>query len=267
MQYSLKVFETEDHHSFRTMMIDGEPWFVLSDVCRALDISNTGNAAARLDDDEKGIRTVDTPSGPQRMVIINESALYSLILTSRKEGAKRFKKWVTSEVLPSIRKTGGYGGKVPAFIKRFNDNWDRVDNGHFSVISELTVRLWGRLEAVGHVMADKAYDGTELRPDISVGRHFAEWLRKHHPTVSAEFSYYSHLTPAAEVEARQYPNAMLPLFIEFVDTVWIPEHAESYFRSRDPAALPHLPKLLPSPDKPRPGMMKRPALARFGRRH
>ncbi|WP_424140272.1 phage antirepressor KilAC domain-containing protein [Roseomonas chloroacetimidivorans] len=86
----------------------GEPWFVLADVCRVLEIENSRNAAARLDDDEKGVRTMDTPSGAQQMTIINESGLYSLILTSRKAAAKRFKKWVTAEVLPAIRKNGGY---------------------------------------------------------------------------------------------------------------------------------------------------------------
>jgi prophage antirepressor-like protein len=78
-------------------------------VCRALDIANARDAAKRLDDDEKGVVNTDTLGGKQSMVIINESGLYSLILTSRKPAAKRFKKWVTAEVLPSIRKTGGYG--------------------------------------------------------------------------------------------------------------------------------------------------------------
>jgi hypothetical protein len=181
------------------------------------------------------------------MNIINESGLYSLILTSRKADAKRFKKWVTSEVLPAIRRTGHYGGGTPAFIRRYNANWDRVDNGHFSVISELAVRLWGRFEQLGHILADKAADGTENRPDVSVGRLFSAWLTSHHAAVSEEFSYYLHWTPEAEIPARQYPLSMLPLYLEFVDSVWIPEHAERYLSSRDPAALPYLARLLPSP--------------------
>lgn len=87
----------------------GDPWFVLADVCRVLEIGNSADAARRLDDDEKGVDTIDTPGGLQEMVVINESGLYSLILTSRKDAAKRFKKWVTADVLPTIRKTGGYG--------------------------------------------------------------------------------------------------------------------------------------------------------------
>lgn len=94
--------------ALRVVMIDGEPWFVAADVCGALSHSDTSMAVRRLDDDEKGTSTVCTPSGEQQMLVINESGLYSLILTSRKPEAKKFKKWVTAEVLPAIRKTGRY---------------------------------------------------------------------------------------------------------------------------------------------------------------
>lgn len=99
---------TFSSQSLRCILRDGEPWFVAADVCEALSIANSRDAATRLDDDERGVATTDTPSGQQEMTIINESGLYSLILTSRKPEAKKFKKWVTSEVLPAIRKTGRY---------------------------------------------------------------------------------------------------------------------------------------------------------------
>ena len=93
----------------------GAPWFVLSDVCRVLDLTNVGNAAARLDDDERDdIRLTDAIGRAQSVIAINESGLYRLVLGSRKESAKRFSKWVTSEVLPSIRSTGSYGAPAPA---------------------------------------------------------------------------------------------------------------------------------------------------------
>lgn len=93
----------------RTLLIDGEPWFVAADVCAALDIANVGNALARLDDDEKSsIRLTDgTPGNPNRG-IVNEAGLYALILRSDKPEAKAFKRWVTHEVLPAIRRTGSY---------------------------------------------------------------------------------------------------------------------------------------------------------------
>lgn len=103
----LSVFNF-DSQAVRTLTRDGEPWFIAADVCEALDIGNNRDAVGRLDDDDKGVASTDTLGGPQEVTIINESGLYSLIFTSRKPEAKRFKKWVTSEVLPTIRKTGGY---------------------------------------------------------------------------------------------------------------------------------------------------------------
>lgn len=247
MQYTMQIFEYEDNDQFRVIDREGEPWFVLTEVCKKIGIANPRDAASRLDDDEKdGVGISDAMGREQKTTVISKSGLYSLVLRSSKPEAKRFKKWITSEVLPSIRKTGSYGGHVPAFIKRYNENWNRVSAGHFSVINELVVRLWGRLEMVGHMMADRAPNGTQLRPDTSVGKFFAKWLDENHPRLSGSHSMYSHKTDEWEGDARQYPNSMLPLFIEFVDNVWIPEHSERYFNTRDPAALPHLPKLLPA---------------------
>lgn len=256
IQHALKVFEYENKRPFRIIDREGQPWFVLADVCRELDIANIGNAAARLDEDERSsIRNMDVTSagGNPNLTIINESGLYSLILSSRKAEAKRFKKWVTSEVLPTIRKTGKFGASsTPAFIRRYNQNWDRVSAGHFSVLNELVIRLWGRFEHLGHIMADKAASGTENRPDISVGRGFSKWLKQYHRDVADNYSMYLHWTEAKEVEVRQYPLDMIPLFHEYLDTVWIPQDAERYFNSRDPAALPHVAHLLPSRPRPTP---------------
>lgn len=111
---STQGFNFEDREVRVVTRENNEPWFVLVDVCRVLEIGNPAQAATRLDDDEKGIISSDTLGGVQNVTIINESGLYSLILTSRKAAAKRFKKWVTAEVLPAIRKTGSYGQSAPA---------------------------------------------------------------------------------------------------------------------------------------------------------
>lgn len=92
----------------RTIQKDGEPWWVLKDVCGILGISKYRDTASRLDEDERGSVRVDTPGGEQEMTIVNESGLYNVILRSDKPEAKPFRKWVTSEVLPSIRKHGAY---------------------------------------------------------------------------------------------------------------------------------------------------------------
>ena len=96
----------------RAVMIDGEPWFVAADVCDALNHSDTSMACSRLDDDEKLVQAMFVSGQNREILLINESGLYSLILTSRKPEAKKFKKWVTSEVLPAIRKTGRYVAPV-----------------------------------------------------------------------------------------------------------------------------------------------------------
>jgi len=92
----------------RVVIIDGEPHFIATDLCDVLDIRNSRDALARLDDDEKGVVTTDTLGGPQQVAAVNESGMYALVLTSRKPEAKAFKKWVTGTVLPAIRKTGSY---------------------------------------------------------------------------------------------------------------------------------------------------------------
>lgn len=104
----LQIFNNEEFGSVRTITKDNEPMFCLADVCKALDITNAGNVKQRLS--EKGIHNADTPTkgGIQNMVFINESNLYKVIFQSRKPSAERFTDWVTDEVIPSIRKNGGY---------------------------------------------------------------------------------------------------------------------------------------------------------------
>lgn len=105
---SLQLFQNAGF-KVRVIMRDGEPWFVAKDVCTCLEIANVSDACSRLDEDERGIVSTDTPSGKQEMLIVSEPGLYSLIGSSKKPEAKAFKRWVNHEVLPSIRKTGGYG--------------------------------------------------------------------------------------------------------------------------------------------------------------
>jgi prophage antirepressor-like protein len=103
----LTVFNYKTN-KIRTAMKNGEPWFVLKDACDTLEIINSRDAAARLDDDEKDVCIIDTLGGPQKLTIISESALYKIIMLSRKSEAKLFQRWITREVLPQIRETGSY---------------------------------------------------------------------------------------------------------------------------------------------------------------
>lgn len=105
----IRIFDSPEFGEVRTVMIDGEPWFVGKDVAESLGYKNTRQAlSTNVMEEDKGVNSMDTPSGTQQMTIINESGLYSLIFGSKLESAKKFKRWVTSEVLPQLRKTGGY---------------------------------------------------------------------------------------------------------------------------------------------------------------
>lgn len=101
-------FRFHNTQAVRVLEVYGNPWFVASDVCTILGIVHAASSLRLLDDDEKGVHSMHTLGGEQRVTIINESGMYALILRSRKPEAKQFRKWVTSEVLPAIRKTGRY---------------------------------------------------------------------------------------------------------------------------------------------------------------
>ena len=105
----VQVFDNEEFGTIRAVRDeDGEPTFVAKDVCRALGIGNSRQALQRLDNDEKGVSSIDTPGGEQQMQTVNEAGLYVLVLSSRKPEAKAFQRWVTHEVLPALRRSGGY---------------------------------------------------------------------------------------------------------------------------------------------------------------
>lgn len=105
----LQIFRNEQFGEVRTVLQNGQPWFVAADVCNALGIKEHRRAATRLDEDEKGVRSIPTKGGNQEVVVVNEPGLYTLMLGSRKPEAKVFKRWITHEVIPSIRRTGSYG--------------------------------------------------------------------------------------------------------------------------------------------------------------
>lgn len=129
----LAIFENPEFGHIRGLKIEGEPWFVGKDVAAALGYSDTAQAIRKhIDDEDKGVVESTTPGGKQNITIINESGLYSLMLKSKLPGAKKFKRWVTSEVLPSIRKTGAYsvpgaGRAAPADNAVFERLWTELE--------------------------------------------------------------------------------------------------------------------------------------------
>ena len=189
----LKIFENSEFGSVRVVTgPDGEPWFVAKDICEALELGNMHSSLALLDEDERGIHSMDTLGGPQEMATVSEPGLYSLILRSRKPEAKAFKRWVTHDVLPAIRRTGGY--LTPAKIEEALLNPDTIIQLATDLKAEREKRLALEAQAeqdrplVGFAKAVQSSEDTILVKhlagfmkqngvDIGQNRLF-EWLRE-----------------------------------------------------------------------------------------
>lgn len=186
----LQIFKSHEFGEIRTTIQNGEPWFVAADVCKALDIDK--RQTRRLDDDEKGVRSTHTPGGNQDMTIVNEAGLYSLVLGSRKPEAKAFKRWITHEVLPTIRRTGGYVNSAEAFIGHYLPHADESTRTMFraqlKAIEELNAKIEADKPKVLFADAVSSSDTTILvgemakilkQNGVNIGqKRFFEWLRQ-----------------------------------------------------------------------------------------
>ena len=127
MENNLMIFKEDELGQVRVITKDNNPWFIALDVCKILNLGNVSlsvngrpdRSNSGLDEDEKDIVIVNTPGGDQEMIIVSEAGLYSLVLKSRKSEAKKFKRWITHTVLPTIRKTGGYVDNDEVFIDTY----------------------------------------------------------------------------------------------------------------------------------------------------
>lgn len=254
MQIQIFKFKSDEEQMFseiRTVEIDGEVWFVATDVAKILGYKNQSDAISRHCK-VKGIVKHDIPtnSGNQSVVIINEPNVFRLIVKSQLESAEIFESWLFDEVLPSIRKNGFYGkidrSQMPNFYERYKDNYHKIDRNYFSVLSELFVTLNAELERAGYQIPNKGLNGQGMYPDISVGKMFSNYLKKIDSEHQYSFKTYKHSFPDGrpEVDVRMYPLEALLLFRKFIYEVWIPQNSQSYFKTRDPLALDYLPKLL-----------------------
>lgn len=145
----LTVFNNEEFGEIRTITIDGEPWFVAADVCRALEIGNPTDATHRLDADEKMITLVSIEGnrrGNPNMTVVNEPGLYTLILSSRKPEAKAFKRWITHDIIPTIRKTGGYVNDTAQFIDSYFGQLDSAQKHALTMIFNESKRMTAQLK-------------------------------------------------------------------------------------------------------------------------
>lgn len=167
-----------DGSPIRSVYQNGEIWWVLKDVCTVLEIAKYRDVASRLDEDEKGSVRVDTPSGLQNMVAVNESGLYNVIIRSDKPKAKPFRKWITSEVIPTIRKTGGYVANEDLFINTYlpyaDDNTKNLFRLQLNIINQLNHKIETDKPLVA--FAEQISDTTDL---IDIGA-YAKLLKKKH---------------------------------------------------------------------------------------
>lgn len=162
MNNEIKIFENDEFGNIRTVTIDNEPWFVGKDVAKALGYKNTRVALKdNVNDEDKVVTKVTTSGGTQNTIIINESGMYSLTFGSKLQSAKKFKSWVTSEVLPTVRKTGGYVNNDEQFISTYLPFADDVTKDLFKV-TLLTVRNQNEI-------IKKQKEELEHKEDIIIG--------------------------------------------------------------------------------------------------
>jgi len=161
----MMIFNNPEFGSVRTICIDGEPWLVGKDVAEILGYSNPRKALIdHVDADDKGVTKCDTLGGAQNLTVINESGFYSLVLSSKMPNAKKFKHWVTAEVLPTIRKTGGYVANEDVFVETYLPFADEPIKQLFRiqcrVINQLNERI--RKDEPKVKFADHVGDSTNL---------------------------------------------------------------------------------------------------------
>jgi prophage antirepressor-like protein len=198
MSTDLQLFKFE-HQPIRVVIVDNEPQFVARDVCNAIELTNLSMALTRLDDDEKGVNSIDTPGGVQQMATITESGLYSLVLRSDKKEAAKFRRWVTHKVLPEIRRTGSYS-HIPAVPRELPSKKELaqwvVEAEERAELAEAKARelagpasSWNELaESAGDYSVADAAKVLSRDPNINVGRdrlfrfmHGEGWIFRSRP--------------------------------------------------------------------------------------
>lgn len=179
---ALDLFRYNDAE-VRVAVVDGEPWFVAADVCAVLEIAHAASSLRFLDEDEKGVHSVHTLGGEQLVTVINEAGLYSLILRSRKAEAKAFKRWITHDVLPAIRKTGQYGTPAAISFEEMTAQviaglQERIDAAQQRAAElEAPAKAWTELSSAEGDFTVSDAAKTLARANISTGpRKLYDWL-------------------------------------------------------------------------------------------
>ena len=215
---NLMVFENNDFGSVRVIERDGEPWFVAKDVCDILGLSNTSKALQDLKKKKKDITssyTLSTAGGKQKMSIVNEQGLYLLIMQSRKPQAVEFQLWITGEVLPAIRKTGGYVADEELFVNEYFKDMD--DATKFMLVEGLKAKK--RLMSIEH--SSKTYNASEIAKEC--GLSSAQKLHKILHALGIMYKsngtwiFYSNYSSKGygELKSKVHDNGFVSYFMRF----------------------------------------------------
>lgn len=195
---AVEVF-TRDDWSLRTVTVDGEPWFVAADIARALGYRDAHNMVRRLDQDERGTRWLSTPGGEQQVTVVTEAGLYAAILGSQVPDAKAFKRWVTHEVLPAIRKTGSYSVAQPQLPQTYKEALQ-----HLLVQVEATEAAEAKAKALEPSAAAWDRMAEDTTDDFSV-RKAAQMLSRDPAIVIGQNRLFGRMRQAGWLDRRNTP--------------------------------------------------------------
>lgn len=208
MKNEMKIFENEEFGKVRTVVKDGEPWLVGKDVAEILEYKDTAKAIrTHVDADDKGVSILDTPGGKQKITVINESGLYGLVLSSKMPKAKEFRRWVTSHVLPTIRRTGGYVANEDMFVENYlpflDEPYQNLFRLQMTAINKLNERIRhdqplvefaNQVFNTDNLIDMNAMAKLAVEENIPIGRNrLFRWLRENEILMSGNLPYQKYI--------------------------------------------------------------------------
>ncbi len=210
MENKIKIFENEEFGKVRTVVKNGEPWWILKDICRVLEMkaNSAGEVAKRLDKDEyDSIGLTDSLGRKQKTYAVNESGLYSILVRSDKPKAKPFRKWITSEVIPTIRRTGGYVANEDMFIENYlpflEEPYQNLFRLQMMAIGKLNERIRhdeplvefaNQVSNTDNLIDMNAMAKLAVEENIPIGRNrLFRWLRENEILMSDNLPYQKYI--------------------------------------------------------------------------
>lgn len=203
----ITIFNSEEFGDIRTVQLDNEIYFVGKDVATALGFNNSRDAiATHVFEEDKGVEEIDTLGGKQKMTVINESGLYALVFGSRLESAKRFKHWVTSEVLPTLRKTGSYQMKPLTPQEMLRIQLGMIDD-HEDRITDLEQNMtidYGQQMALGDAVGEAVLDALGGKESNA----YHEISKKVFAECNRDLKHYFHVNARNNVPKKKFDEAI-----------------------------------------------------------